>query len=350
MISLAGLSCKDIEGLFLPLPSFRAKQVYKWIVKGVFDFEKMTDIPLDLQKELNQRFSIFSSKIDSVYDDIDTKKIAIALNDGAKIEAVLLSDGKDRYTACLSTQAGCPAGCVFCKTGTLGFLRNLTCSEISEQFLHLKSFLSSASSTNSAPLREIHNIVIMGMGEPLLNLEQLRKAVSFFTDPKGMNFSRKRITVSTCGICDGLFDLAKNGPYIRLALSLTTADEQLRQRLMPITKNNPLSKVKEALILFQKKSGDRITLEIPLLGGINTREWDALSIAEFAKGLQCVVNIIPWNPVPGLEFEGKPLIEPGKNEVNNFIKLLEQNKLKVTVRYKKGRGVNGACGQLGVIN
>ena len=349
MVNLAGLSLKDIEELLLPLPKFRATQVYKWIVKGVFEFEKMTDIPLDLQKELSQKFSIFSSKIDSVHDDIDTKKIVVALNDGAKIEAVLLSDGKDRYTACLSTQAGCPASCVFCKTGTLGFLRNLTSGEIVEQFLHLKTFPPSAPSSPSAPLREISNIVIMGMGEPLLNLEHLRKALSFFTDPKGMNFSRRRITVSTCGICDSLFDLAQNGPYFRLALSLTTADEQLRQRLMPLTKAHPLSKVKEALTLFQKKSGDRITLEIPLLGNINTREQDALSIAEFAKGLQCVVNIIPWNPVPGLEFEGKPLIEPGKNETAEFVKYLEQNKLKVTVRYKKGRGVNGACGQLGGI-
>ena len=344
MISLAGLSCKEIEKLFIPLPGYRAKQVYKWIVKGVSNFDEMTDISISFRSELNQRFSVFSSTIDSVHDDKNTKKIVIVLNDGAKIEAVLLNDGKDRYTACLSTQVGCPAGCVFCKTGTLGFLRNLNSLEISEQFLHLKTFFSSAS---SAPLREINNIVIMGMGEPLLNLEQLRKAVSFFTDPKGMNFSRKRITVSTCGICDGLFDLAQQGPYIRLALSLTTADEKLRQRLMPITRANPLLKVKEALSLYQKNGGDRITLEIPLLGGINTREKDALSIAEFSKGLQCVVNLIPWNPVAGLEFEGKPLIEPGKNEITEFTKILEQNGLKVTTRYRKGIGVNGACGQLG---
>jgi 23S rRNA (adenine2503-C2)-methyltransferase len=334
VINLAGLYCKEIEEILYPLPGYRAKQIYKWIIRGADNFDKMTDLPNSLRLELSQRFSVLSSKIDSVHDDKDTKKIVIALNDGAKIEAVVLNDGKDRLTACLSTQVGCPAGCVFCKTGTLGFLRNLNASEIVEQYLHIG---------------KVNNIVIMGMGEPLLNLEQLRKAVCFFTDPKGMNFSRKRITVSTCGIYEGIYNLAQHGPYIRLALSLTTADENLRQKLMPVTKTQPLSKIKEALILFQKNSGNRITLEIPLLGGVNTRKEDVLSIAEFAKGLECVVNIIPWNPVIGLELEGKPLIEPGKNETAEFIKLLEQNKLKVTTRYKKGRGVSGACGQLGVV-
>ncbi|MCL2809405.1 MAG: 23S rRNA (adenine(2503)-C2)-methyltransferase, partial [Treponema sp.] len=189
--------------------------------------------------------------------------------------------------------------------------------------------------------------VIMGMGEPLLNLENLREAISFFCDPHGMNISRRRITVSTCGICDGLFDIARNGPYIRLALSLVTANTDLRQKLMPISKSNPLKKIKEALLLFQKKSKSRITLEIPLLGGINTSNKDACSIAEFAKGLDTVINIIPWNPVPDLLFEGKPLNEPDKKEVQDFIRMLEYQKLKVTKRLHKGRSIMGACGQLG---
>jgi 23S rRNA (adenine2503-C2)-methyltransferase len=187
----------------------------------------------------------------------------------------------------------------------------------------------------------------MGMGEPLLNLPQLRKAINIFTDSDGMNFSKRRITISTCGICDSLFDIAENGPFARLALSLTTADEVLRQKLMPVTKANPLHKTKEALILFQRKSSSRITLEIPLLGGVNTREKDALSIIEFAKGMDTVINIIPWNPVEGLEFEGKQLVEPEKKEIENFIDKLKNNGLKVITRYRKGRSIMGACGQLG---
>jgi 23S rRNA (adenine2503-C2)-methyltransferase len=184
----------------------------------------------------------------------------------------------------------------------------------------------------------------------LLNLEELRKTIAFFTDPSGINFSKRRITISTCGICGALSDLADNGPYVRLALSLVTADEELRRQLMPIAAANPLEKAKQALAAFQSKSGGRVTLEVPLLGGVNTRAKDALSIARFAKGMDTVINIIPWNPAEGLEFEGKPLREPDKKETEDFVKQLEKQGLKVTMRHRKGRGVMGACGQLGTMS
>jgi 23S rRNA (adenine2503-C2)-methyltransferase len=347
--SLAGLSLPELEKLLSPLPRFRASQIYKWIIRGVSGFDEMTDIPNFLRKDLSGRFSLFSSTVVSCHDDSDAKKLVIGLKDGLKIESVLLNDGKDRYTACLSTQAGCPVGCVFCKTGSLGFSRNLDYSEIVEQFIFLCNMVKTGETENTDK-HIIDNIVIMGMGEPLLNLTELRKALTVFNDPAGMNFSRRRITVSTCGICGSLFDLAEKGPFIRLALSLTTADEELRQKLMPLTKANPLKKVKEALILFQHNGGGRITLEIPLLGGINTREADAYSIAEFSEGIDSVVNIIPWNPVASLEFEGNLLREPGKNECADFIRKTESLGLKVTKRFRKGRSVMGACGQLGVIS
>ncbi|MCL2441850.1 MAG: 23S rRNA (adenine(2503)-C(2))-methyltransferase RlmN [Treponema sp.] len=335
MTALAGLSLTELEGLISPLPRFRAGQIYEWIIKGASSFDQMTNIPIDLRKSLSERFCLFSSTITNCYEDNAVKKLVLSLKDSVDIEVVLLNDVKNRFTACLSTQAGCPAGCLFCKTGSLGFKRNLDYYEIIEQYLHLTA------------IKQIDNIVIMGMGEPLLNLNNLRKAINIFTDPSGMNISRRRITVSTCGILDGLLDIAKNGPYIRLALSLVTADETLRQKLMPISKTNPLKKIREALLLFQNNGGSRITLEIPLLGGINTRENDARLIAGFAKGIGAVINIIPWNPVPGLEFEGKPLQEPSKTEKEEFIKMLENNKLKVTTRLHKGKRIMGACGQLG---
>jgi 23S rRNA (adenine2503-C2)-methyltransferase len=345
MISLSGLTLPEIEGLLTPLPRFRSSQIFKWILKGVRSFDEMTNIPVPLRSELNERFCLYSSKIDNTHEDGETKKIVLSLKDGSKIESVLLNDGKKRYTACLSTQVGCPAGCVFCKTGSLGFKRNLTSAEIMEQFFHLRL---AASGNDSGHI--IDNIVVMGMGEPLLNLEELRKAISLFTDPAGLNFSKRRITISTCGICGGLNDIAQNGPFTRLALSLTTADEILRQKLMPITKANPLEKLKISLLLFQSKNGGRITLEIPLLKQINTRITDAKSIVAFAAGLDTIVNIIPWNPVAGLEFEGKPLYEPDKKETENFISILESYGLKVTMRLGKGRSCSGACGQLGEIN
>lgn len=351
-VPLTGFTLSELEKIISPLPRFRASQIYKWITHGATSFEQMTNLPNSIREDLKNRFSLYSSKIESCHKDKSAAKVVLTLKDNSKIESVLLSDAKGRKTACLSTQVGCPAGCVFCKTGSLGFSRNLDCAEIVEQFLFLSQIAKEQNEkANEQTGHIIENIVVMGMGEPLLNLENLKKAINIFTDKDGLNFSRRRITVSTCGITGGLLDMAENGPFVRLALSLTTADEDLRRRLMPITAANPLQKVKEALLAFQEKSGSRITLEIPLLGGVNTREQDALSIAQFAKGLDSVINVIPWNPVEGLsDADGKPLREPEKEETANFIRVLEDNGLKVTMRLHKGRKVMGACGQLGKLN
>ncbi|MDR1278696.1 MAG: 23S rRNA (adenine(2503)-C(2))-methyltransferase RlmN [Treponema sp.] len=336
--------------LLYPLPAFRARQIFKWIAGGALSFDQMTNLPLNLREELARRFLVYSGVMSARLDAPDgTVKIQIRLRDGAKIEAVLLSEETKndspeqaeprtrRYTACLSTQAGCPAGCVFCKTGSLGFLRNLDSAEITGQFLMLRAI---------APL--ISNIVIMGMGEPLLNLEELRRALSVLTNPGGLGISSRRITLSTSGIIGGIRDLADQGPPIRLALSLTTAREDLRQRLMPIGRTNPLPALKEALGYFQQKGGGRLTLEAVLLAGINTRREDAAALIAFAKGLDTVVNLIPWNPIEGMEFEGKALKEPSKQEVAEFTRLLEQGGLKVIRRFRRGRSIRGACGQLGL--
>jgi len=218
----------------------------------------------------------------------------------------------------------------------IGYKRNLTAAEIASQFLFLRK--------NE---KDISHIVIMGMGEPLLNLEELRKAINFFTDKKGLNISKRRITVSTYGIAEGILDLANNGPDIRLALSLTTADDGLRRRLMPASGENPLPRVKEALHYYQKKAKHRITLEMVLLKGLNTGVSDAKAVREFARGLDAVINLIPWNPVDGLEFEGVPLCAPTHKEITDYASALENEGLKVTLRLKKGRGISGACGQLG---
>jgi len=345
-ISLAGNSLLELEKL-LSLERFRAGQIYNWIIRGAGDFDQMTDIPLSMRNGFKENFRLFSSSVISCHDESSAKKIVVELKDGLKIESVLLKDGKNRLTACLSTQAGCPVGCVFCKTGSLGFSRNLEANEIIEQFLFLRN--SAGSEKPEKDGHPIDNIVIMGMGEPLLNTDNLRKAIAFFNDPEGMNFSARRITVSTCGICEGLFGIADNGPFIKIALSLATADEQLRRKMIPAAKSNPLEKIMEALILFQRNGGGRVTLEIPLLGGVNTRSRDADSIAEFAAGIDSVVNIIPWNPVAGLELDGKPLREPEKKETLDFLRKLENHGLKTTMRLHKGRGIMGACGQLGAL-
>jgi len=349
MTSILGLTLSELEEKLSHLPRFRAKQIYDWIIKGVSSFNDMKNIPLTLQNELKENFKIFCGSVHNLQEDNGTKKTVITLKDNALIESVLLNDGKKRFTACISTQAGCSCKCVFCKTGSIGFKRNLDTQEIMEQFLRLRILCTSDFNTNSKDSHIIDNIVFMGMGEPLLNLTNLRKTIEVLTCKNGFNFSKRRITVSTCGICDGLFDIADNGPYIRLALSLTTADEPLRQELMPIAVSNPLEKIKEALLLFQRNGGARITLEVPLLKDINTREKDALSIAKFASGIDCVVNVIPWNPVSGLMYKEKQIMEPPKKETEDYIRMLEKLKLKVTVRLHKGKKIMGACGQLGEV-
>ncbi|GHV77833.1 putative dual-specificity RNA methyltransferase RlmN [Spirochaetia bacterium] len=334
---LSGLSPEELVKTLDPLPPFRARQIFKWIARGAASFNDMTDLSRDLREELSKRFTLYGSNIAGRLDDPDgTVKLKIGLSDGAVIESVLLRDGEGRQTACISTQAGCPAGCVFCKTGSLGFLRNLTSDEIVEQFLHLRSIIPN-----------IANIVIMGMGEPLLNLGELRKALDIITDPRGLGLSKRRITLSSSGIVAGIRELADAGPDLRLAVSLTTADPALREELMPIGRANPLPALKEALQYYQKKRGRRITLEAVLLGGVNTRDEDISAMIEFTRGLDAAVNLIPWNPVEGMTFRGIALREPETGEIARFSRELTRRGITVTRRFRKGRSVSGACGQLG---
>jgi 23S rRNA (adenine2503-C2)-methyltransferase len=334
---LAGLTFAETKIILSGYPSFRSSQIYNWLVSGVESFDGMRNLPFPLRGELAEKYTLNPGKAASAQRDTDgTLKLGISMDDGAVIEAVLLRDGKDRKTACLSTQAGCPAGCVFCKTGMIGYKRNLTSAEIAGQFLHLRN--------NE---KEISHIVFMGMGEPLLNLDELRKAVNFFTDKKGLNISKRRITVSTCGIAEGILDFANNGPDIRLALSLATGRDELRGRLMPASRDNPLPLLKEALLYYQKKAKRRITMEIVLLKGLNTGVSDAKAVREFTRGLDTVINLIPWNPVDGVEFEGLPLRAPAHKEIAEYAAALEKEGLKVTTRIRKGGGISGACGQLG---
>ncbi|WP_010258324.1 23S rRNA (adenine(2503)-C(2))-methyltransferase RlmN [Treponema primitia] len=343
MAVLSGLSPEQLAELLeatLPgQPSFRTAQIFKWIARGALSFNDMTDLSRELREELSARHSLYGSSIADRLEDPDgTVKLKIRLADGAMVEAVLLADGEGRQTACISTQAGCPVGCVFCKTGSLGFLRNLESYEIVEQFLHIRSISPT-----------IANIVIMGMGEPLLNLEELRKALDIITHKDGIGLSKRRITLSTSGIVEGIRHLADAGPDIRLAVSLTTADPTLREQLMPIGRSNPLPELKEALQYYQKKRNRRITLETVLLGGINTRNEDIDALVNFARGLDAAVNLIPWNPVEGMTFRDHALRQPSGAEITQFTRELTRRGITVTRRFRKGSSIAGACGQLGEI-
>jgi len=366
VIALAGRPPEDVARLLPGQPAFRARQIERWIRAGASTFDEMRDLPRDLRADLASRFRVYSSHIDdgaaapgdgdaaadgagdagdedaaagdgagdagdAATGDGNAKKFRVRLDDGAAIESVILTDGAGRRTACISTQAGCPVGCAFCKTGSIGFKRNLRAEEIAEQFLLLRQ---------RAP--DISHIVAMGMGEPLLNLAAFRRAVAYLTDPRGLNISRRRVTVSTSGVVEGIVDLAENGPDVRLAVSLTTARPDLRAALMPIARANPLPLLKDSLLRYQRLRKRRVTLEAALLGGVNTTDDDARALAAFARGLDVLVNLIPWNPVAGLPFR-----PPAAAEVTAFAAALTARGFNVTVRREKGRDVSGACGQLG---
>lgn len=330
--AISGLSPEELVSVPGLDRTFRAKQIFKWIADGARDFSSMSNLPGALRESLTRDYVLFSTTVKQVLRDPDgTVKLQITLSDGSAIETVLLTDAEGRKTACVSCQVGCPMGCAFCQTGHIGYLRNLDAGEIVEQFFHLEDSVG-----------PLDNIVFMGMGEPLLNLPAIRKSVAILTHPDGRFLSRRRITLSTCGICDGIRSLADDGPDIRLAISLTTATAELRASLMPVTASNPLEKLREVIAYFTEKTGKRVTLEAALMSGVNTTELDAIRMADFARDLNVHINLIPWNPVPTLPFS-----TPTQAETARFLKLLESRGLNVTLRARRGKSIGGACGQLG---
>jgi len=326
------------EELLASLPldaSYRADQIFQWIHRGASSFSEMTNLPKSLQSALQESAGpIRLGRIEQKQTDPQdgSEKITVSFQDDTVVESVLLIDGKGRKTACVSSQAGCAMGCAFCRTASMGLKRSLTASEIIEQFLLLKS---------SHP--DITHIVFMGMGEPLANLPEVRRAVSIFHHRKAHNISCRRITLSTCGLPRAVKDLGENGPPIRLAVSLVTAREDLRDMLMPVNRTYPLAILKEALEAYQQNSGKRITIEYVLIRGCNDTDTDIRLLAEFCSRIQVLINLIPWNPCPELPFE-----EPSRSEAESFARKLENQGLSVSKRLRKGRGVSGACGQLAV--
>lgn len=312
--------------------SFRGKQIFQWIGKGAESFDEMSNLSVQLREELKEKAVLRSTSVSKVLKDPDgTIKLQISLSDGLAVETVLLTDRENRKTACVSCQVGCAMKCAFCQTGALGLARNLCAGEIVEQFLHLEKHAGT-----------LDNIVFMGMGEPMMNLPNVRKAIEILTNKDGRGLSGRRITLSTSGVIKGIYDLADNGPAIRLAVSLTTADADLRERIMPISKANPLPGLRKAIEYFTQKTGKRVTLEAALLHDTNTSIESATNMINFARNLDVHLNLIPWNPVEGLPFS-----EPSGKECKNFVYHLEKAGLNVTLRTRRGREIGGACGQLG---
>ena len=318
---------------------FRLGQINQWLwQKNVTAFEQMTNLSKKLREKLEENFFLAPVKIKSSQQSTVDKtiKYTFELHDGNLIEGVLIpSRNGQRVTACISTQVGCPLGCKFCATGTMGLRRNLTKNEIYD---HL--FLLNQESQKHFG-RKLTNIVVMGMGEPLLNYDNLMAATDLITSAKGLAMSPQRITVSTVGIVKELYRLADDRPKFNLAVSLHSAVPETRTSIMPVNKSNPLDKLTEALKYFHNKTGKRITFEYLMLRDINDSIKDAQALAEFCKNFPSKINLIEFNETPGSQFRRST---PENTEA--FKNFLEKRNLIVTIRRSKGQDIAAACGQL----
>jgi len=333
---IKNFTLKELVGFFASLnePSYRASEVFRAIYKEKKEnFKEFTTLSKELRNKLDEIFYILSFKVVSKKESKDgATKYVFELPDKRLIESVIIKnkniEGKTWNTACLSTQVGCSLGCLFCATGKMGLIRNLTAGEIVEQFLQLER------------IEPISNIVFMGMGEPLLNYEDTKKAIEILTDKNGRALGMRRITISTSGISENIVKLADEIGSIKIAVSLHSAIQEKRNYLMPGLKNEPLKKLKEALNYYITKTGNTVTIEYLLLNKINDQKEDVDALVNFLKGLKFVkVNLIHYNKIPNVSFE------ESKNEIA-FQKELLKNGIRATLRLSKGTDVSAACGQL----
>jgi len=317
-------------------PSFRATQIYKSVYQRWFDdFELMSDLPKALRTELAAEWDIKLPPVHRRFDSIDgTKRYLVRLADGELAETVFLPE-EHRNTVCISSQIGCALACTFCLTGQLGLTRNLTAGEILTQALI-------AQRENIAwEARDSFNIVLMGMGEPLHNYDNVMKAIRILHDEQGMNMSMSRITLSTAGLLPAIERLGTEPMIPNLAISLTGATNEKRNQLMPINRRYPIEQLLEAVRRFPLKHRQRVTFEYVLLKGLTDSPEDALHLVKLLKGMRAKVNLIPFN-----EAEEVPYKRPSEAVIERFQQILEDHHINAFVRKNRGNDISAACGQL----
>ncbi len=336
--SFYGLSRVELAARLVErgIPAYRAVQIYGWIYgKRLREASGMTDLPVALRGRLGEVCEIRSPSIESVHRTRDglTRKFVLALDDGARVECVSMR-AEHRLTFCLSSQVGCALKCAFCATGLMGLKRHLRPAEIVAQVI--------AMGDHHGWQDERYNLVFMGMGEPLHNYRGVMDAIRILNDRRGLNVGARRITVSTSGLVPPMRDLAGEGLALGLAVSLHATTDELRTRLMPVNRRWPLAEVLGAAKAYGAASGRRVTLEYTLIAGVNDREEDAERLARFARELPSKINLIPYNPVPGLAWE-----RPSPEAVEAFARSLFPRAPAVMVRNTLGGEIWAACGQLG---
>lgn len=345
MINILNLTYPELEAFMtaeLGEPRFRAVQVWQWLwQKMARSFEQMTNVSKATRAKLAEKAEIHWPTVAAVEKSRDgTTKFLLTLQDGAQVETVLIPsesrEGTVRLTQCLSSQVGCAMACTFCSTGSMGFERNMTHGEILGQVLVAREYLGDVRPDH--PM--LRNLVFMGMGEPLLNLTEMLRALESLNSDHGMNFSPRRITVSTCGIEKGLRELGDSG-LAYLAISLHAPTQELRERIMPRAARWPLDKLMAALESYPLKTRERITFEYLLLGGINDGPEQARDLVRLVSGIKAKLNLIVYNPA-----EGAPYAAPSQERILAFEKYLWDRHVTAIIRKSKGQDINAACGQL----
>jgi 23S rRNA (adenine2503-C2)-methyltransferase len=335
----------DIKGLYreeladLCRPAYRADQILQWIYqKQAGSFDEMTNLPASLREQLARQFELNAVHALKTRHATDTtEKFLFQLRDHALIETVLipatpgLTTQSDRHTVCVSTQVGCAYGCKFCASGLEGVKRNLTAAEIVDQVLHVQKLSG----------ERVSNIVVMGMGEPLANYDNLMRALRILNAPWALGIGARKITVSTVGLAPRIRQLADEPMQLRLAVSLHGATDEVRQRIMPVNKKHPLKELLAACDYYVNTKHRMMTFEYILIEGVNDSLDQAHKLGAIAKRLHAKVNLIPYNPVEGL-----PWKRPPRDRCKMFAHTLKSHGVTATLRTEKGTDINAACGQL----
>jgi len=328
------MTIEELQDFFKSLgePAYRARQVFRWIYKGVEDFEKMTDIPKNLALKLKEICRVSRIKIYRKFESKkdETVKYLFLLEDGEIIESVKMEHHYGT-TVCVSSQVGCAMGCAFCASTLGGFRRNLTCAEMVDQVLAIQEDLR----------KRVSHVVVMGSGEPLLNYDELMKFLRILNSELAFNISYRRMSVSTCGIVPGIRRLAEEELPITLSVSLHAPSDDLRDRLVPVNRRYPIMELLDACKYYIIKTKRRVTFEYIMISGVNDSKECAVKLARLLKGLLCHVNLIPLNPVRERDFRRSTF-----DKIEVFEEILKSYGISVTVRQEMGADIEAACGQL----
>ncbi len=336
MIYIKNLTLKELQDFVtsIGLEKYRAKQIAQWLYKKrVKSFDEMTNISKQARKLLSEKAKIDALKLVKVEKSSDgTKKYLFELEDGNRIESVFIPE-RDWNTLCVSTQVGCPIGCKFCLTAKDGFTRNLTAAEIVDQYIQVQRDVGEEN--------RISNVVFMGMGEPLLNFDNVKKAVEIMTGRDMLDLSTRKVTISTVGIIPGIERMAKEMNKVKLAISLHATTDEVRDKLVPINKRYPIKELFRTLKKYPADNVRRIMIEYVMLKDINDSEEDAKRLVKLVKGIPVKVNLIPFNPYPGAEFEPSP-----RSQIEKFQKILWDSNIAAFIRDSRGQDISAACGML----